>query len=98
MSSDKETGVAALKSGDFQTAIASLEAAVRAAPSDYDAQVYLASAHRNLRLFGELRQILRAFNAAGLSVIPLKGACLAEMIYGNIALRPMVDVDLLLGS
>jgi hypothetical protein len=48
-----------------------------------------------LRLFQELGNILRAMQAANLPVIPLKGACLAETVYGNIALRPMGDVDLL---
>jgi hypothetical protein len=57
--------------------------------------LYLASTTRNLRLFHELGGILRALRAAGLAVIPLKGACLAEAVYGNVALRPMSDVDLL---
>jgi hypothetical protein len=38
---------------------------------------------------------LRAFAAAGLEVIVLKGAALAEAVYGDVALRPMVDLDLL---
>jgi len=58
-------------------------------------QIYLASATRNLRLFQELGDILRALQAANIPVIPLKGAWLAEAVYGNIALRPMSDVDLL---
>jgi Uncharacterised nucleotidyltransferase len=58
-------------------------------------QIHLASATRNLRLFQELGNILSALQAANLPVIPLKGACLAETVYGNIALRPMGDVDLL---
>jgi hypothetical protein len=58
-------------------------------------QNYLVSATRNLHLFQELGKILRALQAADIPVIPLKGACLAEAVYGNIALRPMGDVDLL---
>jgi hypothetical protein len=58
-------------------------------------QIYLASASRNLHLFQELGKILRALQSANIAVIPLKGACLAQAIYGNIALRPMGDVDLL---
>jgi len=58
-------------------------------------QIYRASATRNLRLFQELGDILRALQAANIPVILLKGACLAEAVYGNVALRPMVDVDLL---
>lgn len=57
--------------------------------------MYLASAARNVRLFQELGQILRALQTANIPVIPLKGACLAEAVYGNVALRPMSDVDLL---
>jgi hypothetical protein len=57
-------------------------------------RIYLASAMRNTRLFHELGKILRALQAANTPVIPLKGACLAEAVYGNIALRPMGDVDL----
>ena len=41
------------------------------------------------------RKILEAFHRAGVECIPLKGAFLAEHIYGNIAVRPMSDVDLL---
>jgi len=58
-------------------------------------RIYLASAMRNTWLFHELGKILRALQAANLPVILLKGACLAEAVYGNIALRPMGDVDLL---
>ncbi len=48
-----------------------------------------------MRLYRELAQVVRACNDAGVPVILLKGAHLAEAVYGNIALRPMVDVDLL---
>ncbi|MBU0511571.1 MAG: nucleotidyltransferase family protein [Chloroflexi bacterium] len=69
------------------------------APSSAIAQrlreIYLASALRNMRLFQELANILHALQAIGIPAIPLKGACLAEVVYGNIALRPMGDVDLL---
>jgi len=58
-------------------------------------EIYLASAARNMGLLHELGKILRAFQAAGIPVIPLKGACLAERVYGDIALRPMADIDLL---
>jgi len=58
-------------------------------------QIYLASASRNLHVFHELGNILRELQAANIPVIPLKGAYLAQAIYGNIALRPMSDVDLL---
>ena len=58
-------------------------------------EAYFRSAARNMRIYNELSSILRSFNAAGVPVILLKGVHLAELVYGNIALRPMGDVDLL---
>jgi hypothetical protein len=57
--------------------------------------IYLRSAHRNVLLYHELSKVLRALREVEIPVILLKGACLAEEVYGNIALRPMGDVDLL---
>jgi hypothetical protein len=57
--------------------------------------LYLASAARNTRLFHALGLILSAARDAAIPVIPLKGACLAEGVYANVALRPMADIDLL---
>jgi hypothetical protein len=56
--------------------------------------IYLNSAAHNTRLFHERDRILRALAAADIQVAPFKGACLAEVVYGNIALRPMGDIDL----
>jgi putative nucleotidyltransferase-like protein len=53
------------------------------------------SAARNTRLYHELGKVLAAFRDDGIPVIVLKGAHLAEIVYGNIALRPMGDVDIL---
>ena len=58
-------------------------------------EVCRASAARNLLLFAELGNILRAAQAVSVPILPLKGAFLAEAVYGNIALRPMADLDLL---
>jgi hypothetical protein len=58
-------------------------------------EIYLASINRNTRLLHEVGKIFRAFQAADIPVIPLKGACLAEAVYGNLALRQIGDVDLL---
>ncbi len=60
--------------------------------------VYLGSAHRNMVLYHELGKVLRALKAVDVPVIVLKGACLAEAVYGNLALRSMGDVDLLVKS
>jgi len=56
---------------------------------------YLHAAAANLRRFHELGRILMALNAADVRNAVLKGAYLAPVVYGNEALRPMVDVDLL---
>jgi hypothetical protein len=52
-------------------------------------------AFRNLYLFHELGQQLERLKRAGIDVLVLKGAGLAVTAYRTIALRPMVDVDLL---
>jgi len=56
---------------------------------------YFLNATKNSLIFEELGRVLETFRKAGLQVIALKGAVLAEKMYGNLALRPMTDVDLL---
>jgi len=56
---------------------------------------YRMDAQNNLLLYHELGKVLKSLNEAKIPVIVLKGACLAEAVYGNIALRSMSDVDLL---
>ncbi len=56
---------------------------------------YLHVAADNMRRLAALEEALQALSAAGVQVILLKGAYLAPLVYGNIALRPMVDLDLL---
>ena len=56
---------------------------------------YFASADRNARLYRELRTVLRCLRSSGIPVIVLKGAYLAEAVYGDVALRPICDVDLM---
>ena len=50
---------------------------------------------RNMLLYQELQTVLMAFNASGIDVIVLKGAILAEVVYENIGLRAIGDIDLL---
>lgn len=59
-------------------------------------QSYLLTGHRNLILLRELEPTIAALEAAGVAVIVLKGAALAEIVYRNIAVRPLMDVDLLM--
>jgi len=56
---------------------------------------YYLTAKKNILTLNALGNILDVLNKAGLKVIVLKGAALAETVYGNLALRPMSDVDLL---
>ena len=56
---------------------------------------YRDSARRGLFLTTRLLLLLGRFEDAGISVIPLKGPVLAEMLYPDPALRPFSDLDLL---
>ena len=59
-------------------------------------KLYYEKGARNRFLYDELSRVLKAFKDAGINAIVLKGAFLAEVIYQNISLRPMNDVDLLI--
>ena len=50
---------------------------------------------RNMNFYRELREILSVFAEREIPVIVLKGAALASLVYGDITLRPMADIDLL---
>jgi hypothetical protein len=67
---------------------AEVEAALRA--------VRDTNAVRDSLMQRELVQILGSLEQAGVAVIVLKGAALAHTVYGDLALRPMGDLDLLL--
>jgi len=53
------------------------------------------NAQRNLFLTRELLRVLRAFEAHGVSAIPYKGPALAASVYGNLSLREIGDLDVL---
>lgn len=57
--------------------------------------IYFLNARRNLLLFRRLEEALCCLTAEHVSVIVLKGAALAEAVYGNPAVRLMSDFDLL---
>ena len=59
-------------------------------------RVFFISAARNMRLYEELERLLHTLNLKNIPVVLLKGAHLAEAVYDNIALRDMVDIDLLI--
>lgn len=49
----------------------------------------------NLRNYGEFRRIAEGLEDQGIPVMPLKGLHLAELVYRDISLRPMGDMDIL---
>lgn len=52
-------------------------------------------ADRNTLLVDELNTILKLFSSQGIEVMPLKGPLLATELYGNLELRPITDLDIL---
>lgn len=56
---------------------------------------YQTNLHKALFLSRELIRIVDHLSASGIEVVPYKGVALAEAIYGDIALRPSGDIDLL---
>lgn len=58
-------------------------------------KIYQWHAARNMNLYAKLQEVRYAFAGEKIPLILLKGAVLADLIYGNVALRPMRDVDIL---
>jgi len=58
-------------------------------------QSYYNTLMRNTSIKIELQKIITLLHKADKQIIVLKGASLLDTVYQNIALRPMVDVDLL---
>jgi len=59
-------------------------------------QSYQTNLHKALFLSRELIRIVDRLSAAGIEVMPYKGLALAEVVYGDIALRQSGDIDLLI--
>ncbi len=59
-------------------------------------KIYLLAAESSIKRHHEFSKWLRLIQNEGIQVVVLKGAALAELVYPNIALRPMFDVDLLI--
>ena len=58
-------------------------------------QHYRRNSLRNLQIYQAMHNILTVVCGQGIEVIVLKGFYLAQMVYQNVALRPMGDVDIL---
>ncbi len=56
---------------------------------------YFQTLQKNTIIYHEFDKIIDLFKVNNIEVIALKGIALAEIIYGDIALRPMSDIDLL---
>ncbi len=56
---------------------------------------YLANALRNQLLAEELARLLSLLGEAGIRAVPLKGVALAQSLYGEVAARVCVDIDIL---
>ena len=59
-------------------------------------QAYVQSGICNALLMAEMESVNDRLAVINVPLIVLKGAALAETVYGNVAMRPMVDLDLLL--
>jgi len=59
---------------------------------------YLNITAANLKQMAEFQKAADAFAEAGVELMLLKGAALAESLYGDIGLRPMSDVDVIIGE
>lgn len=59
-------------------------------------KAYVQNRARVTVMLSEAARVSTALEAAGIPCVPLKGAALAEDLYGDPAMRPMMDVDLLI--
>ncbi len=59
---------------------------------------YLTHRHANRERMVALEEIATAYRKAGIEILALKGAALANTIYPNIALRCMCDLDLMVAD
>ncbi len=57
--------------------------------------VYYAHSRYNTLIYEEFTLAASVLKKEGICFVPLKGIFLAQNLYGNIALRPMTDIDLL---
>jgi hypothetical protein len=55
-----------------------------------------ANSLHNLFLTGELLRLLNVFKARGIPAVPYRGPALATSVYGNLALRRFVDLDIMI--
>jgi Uncharacterised nucleotidyltransferase len=59
------------------------------------AAAYRASGKRGLRQEARLREVIERLGEAGMAAVPFKGPVLAQLVYGDVALRYATDLDVL---
>jgi hypothetical protein len=59
---------------------------------------FVNNSKRCLYLFSELRKLLRLFDEHGITTVVFKGPVLAALVYGDIGLRQVGDIDILIES
>jgi hypothetical protein len=74
---------------------ADLWAAVLPAVQAQFEQRYLYNAQRNLQIYSQLMKLMKKLKQVDIPAIALKGVYLAHFVYQDRALRPMVDIDIL---
>jgi hypothetical protein len=85
-------GPSALKG---ESRVGALNAAIPSQARNDLRHAYYENLARNIVLFGELKKMLADLTEQGIKVIVLKGALFAGMLYGNLAVRMMADIDIL---
>jgi hypothetical protein len=58
-------------------------------------QLFHRTGYQNRRFAKALHDLLEAFSEAGIPLLVLKGLSLVELIYGNLSLRPLIDLNCL---
>ncbi|MHB9111525.1 MAG: nucleotidyltransferase domain-containing protein [Thermoleophilia bacterium] len=58
--------------------------------------IYLKITASSLKQMAQFKKVARKTGEAGVEIIVLKGAALAESLYGDVGLRPLSDVDILI--
>jgi len=69
------------------------------APAEIRAELearFKTNAWKSLRLTSELFRVLDCLQSVGILAVPYKGPALAEMLYGDVAMREYSDLDVLL--
>jgi hypothetical protein len=60
--------------------------------------IYRLTWYKNNKLFNDFRPVMEALHGANIPTMLLKGVPLVYHYYGNVALRPMADIDVLVPS